>query len=344
MSDYHLLFASEYHYLPYIFTTCQSILDTLEFTADDANDHITFHVIIDDSVPSRQIQTISKVFSEQNQRSKVSFGFELHRANPDIFEGYELLYRGNWSTKSNYYRLLLARMISPDIKRILYLDIDIMLCDDVRKMFKHFPMGQEVLYAVSTPYALSISKNVFAQDPIHELPSRIPGFAALNIPIRSYFNSGVMLINMEQWVNQNIEGHCLDVGNDWILPMHDQDILNFACQGKVTYMGWDWNMCSDMLNLSVTGGLTCNDMKLSLNRLPLHSSAPKADTLPSLVEKPHLIHFTKDKPWDPKSVMNFTLRNRSEIQARLSQHQRWGEIFRRLSPVFRRAKQLYQNL
>lgn len=342
MADYHLLFSSEYHYLPYIFTTCQSILDTLE--DGNSNDQLLFHLIIDDSVSSKQLQAMIKLFSDSNAKSKVGFSYDVYHANPDVFEGFEKMQRGSWSTTSNYYRLLFARMLPPNINRILYLDVDIMLCDDVRKMFQQFPMGKEVLYAASCPYGMRIAKNLDDQEPVRVLDPKSPSLAALKIPVKNYFNSGVMLINVDQWEQQNIEAKCLDIANDWITPIHDQDLLNAACAGRVTYMSWDWNMSFDMYDISVAGGITCNNTKLPLDKILLNDAAPAMETLASLVENPRLIHFTRDKPWDPKVSEIFTIQSRSEVKARWSQHQRWSDLFKRLSPIYRKAKQLYQNL
>ena len=56
-----------------------------------------------------------------------------------------------------------------------------------------------------------------------------------------YFNSGVMFINIEKWVNENIFEKFMVLINDRIFKYPDQDALNILFKNKVLYISSSFN-------------------------------------------------------------------------------------------------------
>ena len=65
--------------------------------------------------------------------------------------------------------------------------------------------------------------------------------SSLSILPELYFNSGILLINIDEFRKCNIAEQCLElsVKNDFQFP--DQDMLNITCYKKVKYLDSRWN-------------------------------------------------------------------------------------------------------
>lgn len=91
------------------------------------------------------------------------------------------------------YRLYIPDVLS-QYKKVLYLDTDIIVLGDVAELFK-IDLGN---YAVGFVHDVECT---YLKDHCNEL-----GF-----DFNSMFNAGVMLINTEQFKNQNIKENCLEI-------------------------------------------------------------------------------------------------------------------------------------
>ncbi|MGT2847081.1 glycosyltransferase family 8 protein [Streptococcus massiliensis] len=120
-----------------------------------------------------------------------------------------------------YYRLLAHEYLPVDLNRILYLDADILCLNDIRPLYE-LNMG-EMLYA-----AASHVKNEGVTDTINKL--RLQNFEA-----ESYYNSGVLLMNLpaiRKLVKRKDILNYIE-RNSHILFLPDQDVLN-ALYGHFT--------------------------------------------------------------------------------------------------------------
>ncbi len=67
----------------------------------------------------------------------------------------------------------------------------------------------------------------------------------LGIPERfGYFNAGLLLINVEKWLELNITRKCVDFirTKSDLIVMHDQDVLNALAYDKWTKLSYKWNI------------------------------------------------------------------------------------------------------
>ena len=119
-------------------------------------------------------------------------------------------------TEAASFRLLLPELL-PEVDKILYLDCDILVRQDMGRFYRETDLGDNYLAAV------------------YEAP--IPGQAAriekLGLSAESYFNSGMLLMNLSVMRQEKVAEKLLDACKVDYLEFPDQDALNQVCEGRV---------------------------------------------------------------------------------------------------------------
>lgn len=213
-----IFFASDDNYIPFLSVAISSLLE-------HANKNYNYDIIVLTSGLKKENMEKVKVY----EREGVSIKFEDVRPKvKDIVEDLSLRLRDYYSV-SIYYRLFIPSLY-PEYKKAIYLDADIVLVDDISKMYNEDLNG----YLVA-----SVTDDVVnGHEAFREYSEEMIGISP-----EKYFNSGVLLMNLEEFRSEKIEEkflHLLSKYNfDVICP--DQDYLNFLCKGKVKYLdkGWD---------------------------------------------------------------------------------------------------------
>lgn len=124
---------------------------------------------------------------------------------------------------SIYYRFILPTILTAP--RILYLDADIICLKNIQDLF-----------------AMELADNVVAAVPdIEPLASRRKG--VLGLDKHTYFNSGVLLIERNNWNHDDVANKALSLlaQEPQKFRYPDQDALNVVLTGKVKYLGREWN-------------------------------------------------------------------------------------------------------
>lgn len=136
-------------------------------------------------------------------------------------------------------RLRLDRYL-PTVPRVLYLDTDTIVKADVRP-----------LYQMRMRHAVAAAQDSWVES--YEAPARIlldvgDEVPELNISRRTFFSSGVMLLDLERWRQEDLGGYL----DSWVsrIPStralhanwHDQDLLNVALQDRRDLLDWRWNV------------------------------------------------------------------------------------------------------
>lgn len=296
MSDYHFLSNINNKYLFYLFVTYQTLLDTLEDREDNAHDHFIFHILVDTDVNMENAQKYADCFSKFNQASKVSFDLKFYHLDNSCFRHCNCMNRSGKVSQTAYYRLLFAQVIPENVQRILYFDADILLCDDVRNLFSQHPQGDEILYATSEPGYLVNCDDQLAPEPVCTRRA-FDNSEPYLLPVRNCIQSGVMLINVEQWRKLDIERKCIETACKWQVIMHDQDLLSMVCTDKVAPLSWEWNINAIQFWICKSGYLELNH-NFTLEELPVND-APTLEQLRQMCQNPKLVHFANVfKPWE----------------------------------------------
>lgn len=130
-------------------------------------------------------------------------------------------------TMETYFRLDIPDLLKKSIKKVIYLDCDTIVNEDIANLW-NVDLSQYYVGAVIDT----------------DLQYRCDD---LNIPRNSgYFNAGVLVINLEKWRKHNIAGKVIDFLNNppCDLTYHDQDALNALLFDKWLKLDKKWNTLS----------------------------------------------------------------------------------------------------
>lgn len=129
--------------------------------------------------------------------------------------------------KTTYARLLIPSILGEDVSRVLYLDADLLVLDDLAPLWKTDLKGA----------ALGAVVDVLDG----HVKAGVPGFD--QVPrVQNYFNAGVLLIDLDQWRKQRISEKALEyLACHPHSPYSDQDALNVACNDRWTALDPGWN-------------------------------------------------------------------------------------------------------
>ena len=134
----------------------------------------------------------------------------------------------DYYTKTTYFRLLLPNLY-PNLDKILYLDADIVILEDVANLY-NIDIGDNLLGA-SPDYSVN-TFDEFAAYVEH----------ALDIPRKRYMNAGILIMNLKRMRETNFEKKTINLINTMTFPVaQDQDILNVICRGHIHYFSWQWD-------------------------------------------------------------------------------------------------------
>lgn len=131
-----------------------------------------------------------------------------------------------------YARLVIDQLVAPDVERILYLDCDMLVRDDIAWVFA-LDMGEMSIGAVRDPSGALITGQ-------RDLMKNRDLFD----PSDAYFNAGMLLIDIERWRNANILGRMEEAYASGIMQRiyYDQDLLNLIFKNKWYQLPWRWNL------------------------------------------------------------------------------------------------------
>ena len=133
----------------------------------------------------------------------------------------------HYASKMTFARFLIPNMFPESVSRVLYLDSDILVIDDLRALWQTDLEGA-VLGAV--------------EDHIDRLlKTGEPGLAG--VPrVQCYFNAGVLLIDLARWRKERVSERALEyLTKNPRSPYADQDAINVACDGVWKKLDARWN-------------------------------------------------------------------------------------------------------
>lgn len=131
-----------------------------------------------------------------------------------------------------YTRLLLDKLLPPDVERVLYLDCDTMVCEAIEDFFS-IDMQGKTLAAAQDPYHLGIKKG-------RDVKASLKPFDSADL----YFNSGVLLIDLKAFAAADVPGRIHQLAQQGTLKhlYYDQDLLNYIFKGQWLRLDWRYNL------------------------------------------------------------------------------------------------------
>lgn len=165
-----------------------------------------------------------------------------------------------------YFRWFIPEVLS-HYEKVLYLDCDLICCEDICKLFE-----------------TNLNKNLFgACLNLQYSEKETYRKRKFGLDSSSYFNSGVLLFNIYEFIKGNYKKKLFDfVYKDSNLECPDQDAINFVCKGKIAKIDSKWNVQWHLKFTEQKGKPTFSIEEYEAN-----------------LKNPGILHYTSNiKPWN----------------------------------------------
>ena len=235
----HLAIAFDNNYLLPFYALVASIFE------NNTKNNFHFHCIIR-NIDSKEKQEIIDYIAKN--QSKINF-YEVDETLISQF-----VTRSHWNT-SVYYKMFFPLLVK-DVDRLLYLDTDMLVVGSLKALYET-DLSNYPLAAVADPH---VKNEVY-----WELHTR-----------EYYFNSGMMLIDVDKWNNLQVSQQALSVLNnepEKIIYV-DQDALNIVLDNNCVLVSEKYNYT--------------------------YTHIPKEKTqkeLKEILQNIVILHFTISRPW-----------------------------------------------
>ena len=167
--------------------------------------------------------------------------------------------------------------VLPYYGKVVYLDSDLVVEGDVSELFE-LDLEDNLLAAA---HDVDYLGNLNMHD--GERMEYTKEILGMNRPF-DYFQAGVLVLNVAEMRKLHSVKEWLEIASNPDYIYNDQDILNAHCQGRVKYLGYEWNVMHDC------GGRVGN----------VFSFAPASafDSYNASRSNPKIIHYAGfEKPW-----------------------------------------------
>ncbi|MCH2182971.1 MAG: glycosyltransferase family 8 protein [Mariniblastus sp.] len=273
LSEPVVLCAADDHYARSLTVTLQSAAEFLR------PGHSLQVIVMDGGIQPENWQRMKE--------SLASFPVQLHmiRPDPQVVDG---LTTSHHITRTAYFRLLAGKLLPESIDRVIYLDSDLLVRDDLSLLWE---MELENEYCLAVPDiacphidAREANCNFRKSNPYLAAISPIPNWRELNLEgSDGYFNSGVMVLNIDRWRRESIEKRllqCLQENRKHVWCW-DQYALNVVFAGQWRALPARWNQGAHLFDFPDEN----------------HSPIDRAEFIEAR-DNPAIIHYTTEwKPW-----------------------------------------------
>ncbi len=211
-----IFFACNDKYVPYLDVAIISLISH----ASDEND---YKITVMKSDISEENQAILK----KHETGNVSIDFydvgemlePVREKLPEMF----------YFSVAAYFRFFIETSF-PQYDKVIYLDCDVILLNDIAKLYDTDVSG----YLLAAAYEQNTDRSPLFTNYVEDI---------IGIPYYTYFNSGVMVMNLKEFrefrVQERFLGMLTEYNFDCLAP--DQEYLNVICHGRVKYLPTGWN-------------------------------------------------------------------------------------------------------
>ena len=234
-------------------TTLKSLLDS---SSDD--DRYEVICLVSEEIPQRQKDKLSALFGERIIFRYINLAGRLQGVYVDP----------RYSEAASF-RLLLPEIL-PEYDKVLYIDCDVIIRNNLAALYRDTDLGDNLLAAVY-------------EAPIEHQAER---WTALGCDPHRYFNSGFLMMNLKQMRLEGTSRKLIDGLKSDYLEFPDQDVLNQVCQDRVLALKPIYNSIRTFFL-----------PQYKPDFLKQYSEADWDE-----VQKHGTIHYTGGKPWNILSV------------------------------------------
>lgn len=264
LSDVVIVFACSESFVPYLSVATQSIIENA-----DPRRRYDIIVLTRDISPASMITLTRQVKSEH-----VGIGFlDVDAALGDI----ELPHHGHFRPET-YYRLLAPQLL-PNVDKAIYLDSDLIVCDDIAKLYDVDVAG----------YPLAATRDADTIGQIDGYDTTVGPYLKNELGMsdpHDYFQAGVLLMNLARIRSTVTPEEFLELSTQRMWRWLDQDVLNKVVNGNYVRVHMRWNYLMDWQHL---------------RRTHIVANAPEdvRTEYDEAAKNPAIIHFAgpDNRPW-----------------------------------------------
>lgn len=185
--------------------------------------------------------------------------------------------RGHFKLET-YFRLLMQDIL-PSYHKILYLDSDMVVVDDLAELYDTDVTG----YLLAACHDADTAGLYNGYEP--QKKQYMDNVLKIKHPYE-YFQAGVILFNLDEFRKQYTVDDMLKFATSYKWELLDQDVLNFLAQEHYKAVDMSWNVMTDWR------GIRKSDI---ISRAPKYLS----DEYAAAHNSPKIIHYAgPDKPWE----------------------------------------------
>lgn len=207
-NDMHIVLSADDNYARPLAVTMTSVL------CNKAEDDALFFHVLDGGITNSNKQKLYRLIK------KFSSTLNFIPVQDHIFSGLDLrILSDSHVTRAAYYRILLPSLLPEE--RCIYMDCDIICRSSLDELWR----------------------TTLASCPVAAVRDIDADRHADRLGLPQYFNSGLLLMNLNAMRKEKIQEQCLQFIREHSerIVMHDQDVLNCVLDGRIHKLGMTWN-------------------------------------------------------------------------------------------------------
>lgn len=223
---FHIAFGVDTPYFRYMAATITSVIE------NNADIPFVFHVFafsVTDDHRSKLKQLEAKYGTTIN----------IHVIDSSVFQNFSAFPSFSQYSNAIFTRLLIPETLKGVAKEVLYLDSDILCTGSIAEL-RSMDLSESIVAVVSDHAETTVKRQC----------------ASLKLRHHRYFNSGVLFINIDNWIANDITRQAMRtiLESDKKLRFPDQDALNVVLDGRATFIDEKWNFRYNLEAVLKDGG------------------------------------------------------------------------------------------
>lgn len=242
-------------------------VDMISVCENNKDIHIVFHLVItlDKGVKEKaqkEITPLVDIAKKYNQDVLVYY------LNSEDLEGFECKgEHAQYLSTTAFARILLPNLLSDEIKKVLYIDCDTVVCGSL------LPLWNTEL-SLDCPFGAVLDAH--GNSGLRRVEIKTP----LTTP---YCNSGVLLMNLDCWRREGLAAKTMECAQKKQFALLDQDVINYLYGDRMQILSVRYNM---QISFAMD------------SELHWHVDRQYLDDVRESIKEPVIVHFVHSmKPW-----------------------------------------------
>ncbi len=212
-----IFFAVDDYYIPFLAVGLQSLVE------HSSEEYEYLIKILNTNVSEENKKRIKKYEKENINIEFVDLNYYIKKVK-------DKLYTRDYYTKTTYFRLFLPELY-PQYDKVLYLDSDIIILEDIANLY-NIDIGDNLVGAIPDDIIQNGKE-------LQEYVEKVVGVATY----KKYFNAGIIVMNLDELRKFKFQEKFLHLLETIKFPVaQDQDYLNRICKGRVKYIDNSWDV------------------------------------------------------------------------------------------------------